>query len=60
MSGENEFEISDRYGNLILRAKEESNVCSRQCCDQLRSFDMKLTDRDGREGEDLENENIKY
>jgi hypothetical protein len=43
--GENMFEISDRLGHVILRATEDSNCISRQCCERLRPFTMKLKDR---------------
>ena len=43
--GENMFEISDRLGHVILRATEDSNCCSRQCCERLRPFEMIIKDR---------------
>ena len=43
--GENMFEVSDRLGHIILRAKEESSCCYRQCCERLRPFDIEIKDR---------------
>lgn len=46
--GENIFEISDRLGHVILRAKEESSCLYRQCCERLRPFEMEIKDRQSR------------
>lgn len=43
--GENRFDVSDSFGNVIMRATENSNCCLRQCCDQLRPFTMGIVDR---------------
>lgn len=43
--GENMFEISDRLGHVILRAKEDSSCCYRQCCERLRPFEITIRDR---------------
>ena len=32
-------------GHIIMRAHEDSNCCSRQCCERLRSFEMTIKDR---------------
>ncbi len=45
LSGENAFEITDAFGHKILFAKEESGCCTRQCCNENRSFQMAITDR---------------
>jgi len=45
--GENQFEVTDRFGQRIFLADEESCCCFRQCCESLRGFDMNLTDRQG-------------
>ena len=37
--------MSDSFGNVIMRATEDSNCCLRQCCDQLRPFRMGIVDR---------------
>ncbi len=37
--------MTDSFGNMIMRATEDSNCCFRQCCDQLRPFQMKIKDR---------------
>ncbi|XP_023336636.1 phospholipid scramblase 3 [Eurytemora carolleeae] len=47
--GENEFEITDRFGHQIFHAKEESGFCGRQCCNSLRGFEMFLSDRQGKD-----------
>ena len=46
-AGENKFEVSDRFGNIFLRAVEDSNCCARQCCDQLRPFQIEIKDKVG-------------
>ena len=43
--GENEFEVTDRFGHQIFLAEEDSACCFRQCCESLRGFKMNLTDR---------------
>ncbi len=42
---ENKFELSDNFGNVIMRATEDSNCCLRQCCAQTRPFVMRIQDR---------------
>ncbi len=42
---ENKFELSDNFGNMIMRATEDSNCCLRQCCAQTRPFVMRIQDR---------------
>ncbi|XP_059082980.1 phospholipid scramblase 1-like isoform X2 [Tigriopus californicus] len=46
---ENEFEIYDNFGAVILKAVEHSNCLTRQCCEQLRGFSMDIRDRQGNE-----------
>eukprot|EP00095_Tigriopus_kingsejongensis_P007488 maker-scaffold580_size130538-snap-gene-0.22 protein:Tk07488 transcript:maker-scaffold580_size130538-snap-gene-0.22-mRNA-1 annotation:"hypothetical protein DAPPUDRAFT_211709" len=46
---ENEFEIYDNFGAVILKAVEQSNCLSRQCCEQLRGFQLNIRDRQGNE-----------
>jgi len=46
--GENEFEVTDRFGHQIFLAEEDSSCCFRQCCESLRGFSMNLTDRQGK------------
>jgi len=46
--GENLFEVTDRFGHQIFSAEEDSACCFRQCCDSLRGFEMKLSDRQGK------------
>jgi len=46
--GENEFEVTDRFGHQIFLAEEDSSCCFRQCCESLRGFTMNLTDRQGK------------
>lgn len=46
--GENEFEVTDRFGHQIFLAEEDSSCCFRQCCESVRGFDMNLTDRQGK------------
>jgi len=47
--GENEFEITDRFGHQIFYATEDSGCCSRQCCNSLRAFELTLSDRQGKD-----------
>jgi len=42
--GENRFDITDRFGAIILKALEQSNCCARQCCGKTRPFDMEIKD----------------
>jgi len=46
--GENQFEVTDRFGHQIFFAEEDSNCCTRQCCESQRGFEMKLSDRQGK------------
>eukprot|EP00092_Neocalanus_flemingeri_P083446 GFUD01104737.1.p1 GENE.GFUD01104737.1~~GFUD01104737.1.p1 ORF type:complete len:277 (-),score=75.24 GFUD01104737.1:96-926(-) len=46
--GENQFEVTDRFGHQIFLAEEDSACCFRQCCESLRGFEMTLTDRQGK------------
>jgi len=46
--GENQFEVTDRFGHQIFLAEEDSACCFRQCCESLRGFEMALTDRQGK------------
>lgn len=46
--GENQFEVTDRFGHQIFFAEEDSNCCTRQCCESQRGFDMSLMDRQGK------------
>ncbi|KAM6949310.1 phospholipid scramblase 1-like [Aplochiton taeniatus] len=36
-------------GQIIYKAKEKNDCCTRNCCGALRSFDMKITDATDRE-----------
>ena len=45
--GENEYDISDRFDHVILKAAEQSSCCDRNCCHRLRPFKMELHDRRG-------------
>jgi len=46
---QNKYEVFNSLGQLVYKAKEDSNFCSRQCCGPLRSFDLHITDLQGQE-----------
>ena len=56
---ENEFEISDNFGTLFMKAYEQSNCCSRNCCEQLHGFHMEIRDRQVRTRKKEEKQNPK-
>lgn len=39
---ENRYNVYDRQGNKLFKAKERSGCCNRQCCGSCRAFDMEV------------------
>ena len=45
----NRYHILDAQGRQIFKAKEDTDCCTRQCCGNIRPFDMKLKDGNDQE-----------
>ncbi|GIY25738.1 phospholipid scramblase 1 [Caerostris extrusa] len=45
----NKYTIKNSLGQKIYTAKEDTDCCTRNCCGNLRPFDMKIKDNAGRE-----------
>ncbi|XP_078062771.1 phospholipid scramblase 2-like [Mustelus asterias] len=45
----NKYQIKNSLGQLIYFAAEENDFCNRNCCGNMRSFDMKIIDNLGQE-----------
>ena len=45
----NKYRVLDPYGRQIFYAKEDTDICTRQCCGAIRPFDMILTDESDQE-----------
>ncbi|XP_043558633.1 phospholipid scramblase 2-like [Chiloscyllium plagiosum] len=45
----NKYQIKNSLGQLVYFAAEENDFCNRNCCGNLRSFDMKILDNLGQE-----------
>uniref|UniRef100_UPI00398ED1B7 phospholipid scramblase 1-like n=1 Tax=Pristiophorus japonicus TaxID=55135 RepID=UPI00398ED1B7 len=45
----NKFQIKNSLGQMVYFAAEENDCCNRNCCGNMRSFDMKIIDGLGQE-----------
>ncbi|GCB72857.1 hypothetical protein scyTo_0002225 [Scyliorhinus torazame] len=45
----NKYQIKNSLGQLVYFAAEENDFCNRNCCGNMRSFDMKIIDNLGQE-----------
>jgi hypothetical protein len=45
----NRYTIKDAQGIELFKAKEDTDFCTRQCCGNIRPFDLEIRDHYGRE-----------